>query len=39
MLGDGVRLVDWPGGTTVRLERLSVSQAPLATGAWFRVLR
>ena len=38
LLGDGVRLMDWPGGTTVKLERLSLSQAPLATGVWFRVL-
>jgi dihydrofolate reductase len=38
LLGDGVRLLDWPGGTNVRLERLSVDQAPLATGLWFRVL-
>jgi dihydrofolate reductase len=38
LLGDGVRLLDWPGGTHVRLERLSVDQAPLATGLWFRVL-
>ncbi|HEV2887243.1 MAG TPA: dihydrofolate reductase family protein [Jatrophihabitans sp.] len=38
LLGDGVRLLDWPGGTNVRLERLSVSQAPLATSVWLRVL-
>jgi dihydrofolate reductase len=38
LLGDGVRLLDQPGGTNVRLERLSLSQAPLATGVWFRVL-
>lgn len=38
LLGDGVRLLDWAGGTNVRLERLSVDQAPLATGLWFRVL-
>jgi dihydrofolate reductase len=38
LLGDGVRLLDWPGGTEVRLERLSVEQAPLATGLWYRVL-
>jgi hypothetical protein len=30
--------MDWPGGATVRLERLGVSQAPLATGLWYRVL-
>jgi dihydrofolate reductase len=38
LLGDGVRLLDWAGGTNVGLERLSVDQAPLATGLWFRVL-
>ncbi|HST50131.1 dihydrofolate reductase family protein [Jatrophihabitans sp.] len=38
LLGDGVRLLDWPGGTTARLERLSVSEVPLAVGLWFRVL-
>lgn len=37
LLGDGVRLLDWAGGTNVRLERLGVDQAPLATGLWFRV--
>ncbi len=39
LLGDGVRLFDHPGGTNVRLERLHVSEAPLATNLWFRVLR
>jgi dihydrofolate reductase len=38
MLGDGVRLFDHPGGTKVRLERLSVSDVPLATNLWYRVL-
>lgn len=38
LLGDGVRLLDWVGGTNIGLERLSVDQAPLATGLWFRVL-
>jgi dihydrofolate reductase len=38
LLGDGVRLFDWPGGTTVKLERLSVSQTPQTTCVWFRVL-
>jgi dihydrofolate reductase len=38
LLGDGVRLFDHPGGTKIRLERLSVSEAPLATGLWYRVL-
>ncbi|GAA3966746.1 dihydrofolate reductase family protein [Actinomadura viridis] len=39
MIGDGVRLFDHPGGTHVKLERLSVSQAPLATNLWMRVVR
>ena len=39
MLGDGVRLLDRPGQPKVRLERLRVSEAPLATGLWFRVVR
>jgi dihydrofolate reductase len=38
LLGDGTRLFAHPGGTTVRLERLSVSHAPLATNLWFRVV-
>jgi dihydrofolate reductase len=37
MLGDGVRLFDHPGGTRVKLERVSLSQAPLASNLWFRV--
>lgn len=39
LLGDGVRLFDYPGGTNIRLERISVSQAPKATSLWFRVAR
>jgi len=39
LLGDGVRLFDHPGGSGVPLERLSLSQAPLATNLWLRVLR
>jgi len=38
MLGDGTRLFDRPGGDNVRLERLSLSQAPQATNLWFRVV-
>jgi dihydrofolate reductase len=38
MLGDGVRLFDHPGGSSVRLERLTLSQAPLATNLWLLVL-
>jgi dihydrofolate reductase len=38
LLGDGVRLFDHPGGTHVRLERIGLSHAPLATNIWFRVV-
>jgi dihydrofolate reductase len=37
MLGDGTRLFDHPGGTNIRLERLSVSDVPTATNLWWRV--
>lgn len=39
LLGDGTRLFDHPGGTDVRLERLSVTKLPHATMLWMRVLR
>ncbi|WP_064441969.1 dihydrofolate reductase family protein [Hoyosella altamirensis] len=40
MLGDGVRLYDFPGGgATVRLERMDISHADRATNLWFRVLK
>jgi dihydrofolate reductase len=39
MLGDGVRLFDRPGGDNVKLERVSVSTAPLSTNVWLRVVR
>jgi len=39
LLGDGVRLFDHKGGTHVGLQRIGISEAPLATGLWFRVLR
>jgi dihydrofolate reductase len=39
LLGDGVRLFDRPGGTKVRLERLSLTGAPQATDLWLRVVR
>jgi dihydrofolate reductase len=38
LLGDGVRLFDDSVGTNVRLERLSLTQAPHATNLWFRVV-
>jgi len=37
LLGDGVRLFGRPGGPSVKLERLSLTQAPLATNLWLRV--
>nr|WP_260331511.1 dihydrofolate reductase family protein [Actinoalloteichus hymeniacidonis] len=39
LIGDGVRLFDHPGGTSIRLERLSVSEGPESTNLWFRVVR
>lgn len=39
LLGDGVRLFDRPGGTNVKLERLSLTHAPKATNLWLRVIR
>lgn len=39
LLGDGVRLFDHPGGTQVRLERISLTQAPKATNIQMRVIR
>ena len=39
LLGDGVRLLDCRGGTNVKLERLSLTHAPLATNLWLRVVR
>jgi dihydrofolate reductase len=38
LLGDGVRLFDWPGGRTFRLEHLSRSTADQATNLWYRVV-
>jgi hypothetical protein len=38
MLGAGTRLFDHPGGRTVRLERLSVTETPMATSLWFKVV-
>jgi dihydrofolate reductase len=39
LLGNGVRLFDHAGGTNVRLERIDVGTAPLATHLWFRVVQ
>jgi dihydrofolate reductase len=37
LLGDGTRLFEHAGGTNVKLERIRVTHAPLATNLWFRV--
>lgn len=39
LLGDGVRLFDHPGGTNVKLQRISLTTAPAATNLWLRVVR
>ena len=39
LLGDGVRLFDRPGGTNVKLERLSLTSTPKVTNLWLRVAR
>lgn len=39
LLGDGTRLLDWPGGAGVKLERVSQSSTPEVTNLWLRVLR
>lgn len=39
LLGDGVRLLDHPGGTHIALERLSLTHVPHSTNLWFRVVR
>ena len=39
LLGDGVRLFDHPGGTNIKLERISLTHAPQATNLWLRVVR
>jgi dihydrofolate reductase len=38
LLGDGVRLFDHPGGATIALERLSLTQVPHATNLWLRIV-
>jgi dihydrofolate reductase len=38
LLGDGVRLHEQPGGTSIKLERIRLTEAPQATNLWFRVL-
>jgi dihydrofolate reductase len=39
LLGDGTRLFDHPGGTNVRLERMSETCAPDPVSMWWRVIR
>lgn len=39
MLGDGVRSFDYPGDAQIKFERLSLTQAPLATNLWLRDVR
>ena len=38
LLGDGTRLFEHPGGSTVRLERISLTEGPIATNLWMRVV-
>jgi dihydrofolate reductase len=38
LLGDGVRLFDHPGGTNVKLERISLTQSPQVTNLRLRVV-
>ena len=37
LLGDGVRFFDLPGGTNIRLDRISQRESPMATSVWYRV--
>jgi dihydrofolate reductase len=39
LLGEGTRLFQHPGGATVKLQSLRVTQVPHATNLWFRVIR
>ncbi len=39
LLGDGVRLFDYPGGKNIRLERIRLTETPEATTIWLRVVR
>jgi dihydrofolate reductase len=38
LLGDGVRLFDQPGGTNVKLERISLTHTAHVTNLWHRVV-
>jgi dihydrofolate reductase len=37
LLGDGTRLFEHPGGSNIKLERISLTAAPNAANLWFRV--
>ncbi|WP_433300480.1 dihydrofolate reductase family protein [Actinoplanes sp. CA-030573] len=37
LLGDGTRLFEVTGGANIRLDRLSQSESPMATGIWYAV--
>jgi dihydrofolate reductase len=39
LLGDGTRLYEHPGGSDIKLERMSFTSAPKAANLWFRVVR
>jgi dihydrofolate reductase len=39
LLGDGTRLFEHKGGTTIRLERIEEEVAPQSTTLWFRVVK
>jgi dihydrofolate reductase len=39
LLGDGVRLFDFPGGNTVKLQRISETPAAQGINLWLRVVR
>jgi dihydrofolate reductase len=39
LLGDGVRLFDRPGGTSVKLERISLTDSPRVTNLWLRIVK
>jgi riboflavin biosynthesis pyrimidine reductase len=39
LLGDGVRLFDRPGGTSVKLERIGRTDSPRVTNLWLRVVK
>jgi dihydrofolate reductase len=38
LLGEGVRLFAQPGGTNIKLERISLTESPQVTNLWLRVL-